>query len=166
MTNKDLMSSDGFGIKYQVPASWTGGTYGGGSTLSDTETTTFTSPDGLEVTLTISRLARGWSPEDPTATVLETQTKSDTLLKWVVVADDSASKAGSIQIQGPNQNLKTGDQKLAGTSIYKLGEVDGSGVYLEIVASYDGESFELSDFTNKDGVKQAKALFESITLYR
>lgn len=162
LVEKSFMSSDNFGITYSMPSTWTGGAYGGGDTLSDSESTTLVAPDGFTVTLSISRLVRGWTAEDPTSKILEVQKTMDTDLTWVTVEHANGSSGPiSLQISNIQTTPSVGDQKVVGSSIYKLGEVDGSGVYLEIYGEYkDAMSFE--DFNAKASVKEAKALFESV----
>lgn len=165
LMESELMTSDSLGIKYKLPASWTGGRYGGGDTISDAETTSITAPDGFTITMTISRLTRGWGPEDPTATVLEVQKSSNTPLTWLIV-DHADGGTGPIALQiAPNDSRpKAGDKKVAGSSIYKLGEAEGAGVYLELSGAYATTS-SLESFNSKNSVKQAKAIIESITLF-
>lgn len=160
--SSDLMSSDNLGVTYKMPSSWAGGKYGGGDTISETESTTLTSPDGFVITMTISRLIRGWEYDSPAATVLDVQNTTGTELKWVTV-DHSAGTTGPINLQiADSQTLPgVGDKKVAGSSIYKLGEVEGSGVYLEMYGGYQ-KDMPLADFNAKQSVGEAKSIFESV----
>lgn len=164
LVSKSLMTSDNFGISYKMPSSWSGGKFGGGDTLSDSESTTLTSPDGFVITMTISRLIRGWEQDSPAATVLDVQKAAGTDLKWVVV-DHSAGTTGPISLQISNSQTlpAVGDKKLAGSSIYKLGEVEGSGVYLEMYGGYK-KDMSLADFNAKQSVAEAKSIFESVKI--
>jgi hypothetical protein len=56
-----------------------------------------------------------------------------------------------------------GSKKVAGSSIYKLGEADGSSVFLEMYGGYTA-NMSLADFNAKESVKQAKAIFESVSI--
>ena len=166
LVSKDLMTSDNLGITYKVPSTWTGGEYGGGDTLSDRETVTLTSEDGFVITMTISRLIRGWTEDSPSSTILDVQQTKGTDISWLVVESlNGASGPIGLQINSAQDIPDVGSQKVAGSSIYKLGEVDGSGVYLEAYGSFDSV-MTLDDFTAKESVKQAKALFESIKVNR
>ncbi len=159
---KNLSTSDNLGITYKVPSTWSGGTYGGGDTLSDSESTTLTAPDGFVVTMTISRLIRGWTQDSAAATVLDAQKTSGTNLTWLVV-DHNDGTNGPINLQVAN-NLPApmvGEKKVAGSSISKLGTAEGSDVYLEIYGGYKTD-MTLTDFNAKEAVKQAKAIFESV----
>lgn len=164
LVEKDFMSSDNLGIRYKVPETWTGGKYGGGDTLSDSESTTLTAPDGLTVTMTISRLVRGWTPDSLMSNVLDVQTATGTALTWLVV-DAPGGTAGplSLQIANGSDIPAVGGQKVAGSSIYKLGDAEGMGVYLEMQAGYN-QNMSLEEFNAKEAVKQAKAMFESVTI--
>lgn len=157
--SKDFMTSDNFGITYKIPSTWTGGSYGGGDTLSDSETTKLTSPDGFVITMTISRLVRGWTQDSQSFEVLETQKQNGTDLSWLVVASNPIS----LQINSAQDLPGVGSKKVAGSSIYKLGEIDGEGVYLEVYGSYE-QDMSLDDFVSTESVKQAKLIFESIKL--
>ena len=159
-----ISSSDGFGVRYTVPSTWTGGKYGGGDSLSESESTTLTAPDGFVITLSVSRLVRGWTYDSPAATILDVQKATGTDLKWVIV-DHENGQDGPIRLQIVNSQItpSVGEKKVAGSSIYKLGDADGSAVYLEVYGGYPSD-MTLADFNDKEATKQAKAVFESIKL--
>jgi len=51
----------------------------------------------------------------------------------------------------------------AGSSIYKLGEAEGSSVYLEMYGGYQ-KDMSLADFNAKQSVVEAKSIFESVKI--
>lgn len=164
LVSKSLMTSDNLGINYKAPSSWSGGSFGGGDTLSDSESTTLTSSDGFVITMTISRLIRGWEYDSLAATILDVQKSIGTDLKWVIV-DHSGGTTGPINLQIVNDQTlpSAGDKKLAGSSIYKLGEAEGSSVYLEMYGGYE-KDMSLADFNAKQSVVEAKSIFESVKI--
>jgi len=165
LVDMDFMTSDNLGIHYKMPSTWTGGKYGGGDNLSDSESTTIKAADGFSIYISISRLIRGWERDSLTAKVLEVQTNAKSGLNWAVV-DRYSSAGSSISLQIFNSKetaYKSGDDKVVGSSIYKLGEAEGSGVYLEMYGGYTA-NMSLADFNAKESVKQAKAIFESLSI--
>jgi len=151
-------------IKYKVPSTWSGGEYGNGDTIDDNEAITLTAPDGFVIHMAISRLVRGWTQDSPAATVLAVQNSSKTDLTWVIVNHDAGTSGPvSLQIANTKDVPTVGSKKFSGTSIYKIGEVDGAGVYLEIYGGYSTD-MNLNDFNNRESVRQAKAIFESVSI--
>lgn len=161
LVGKHLMTSDNLGVVYKVPYTWTGGDFGGGDTLSESESTTLTAPDGFTIHMTISRLTRGWTRDDLTLNVLEVQKTTGTELTWVVVDGDDSKTPTSLQIVNGKDIPAVGDKKLNGASIYKIGTADGQDVYLEIYGGYD-KKMSLEAFNNTEATKQAKAVYESL----
>ena len=164
LVSKSLMTSDNIGINYKAPSTWSGGSFGGGDNLGDSESTTLTSSDGFVITMTISRLIRGWEYDSLTATILDVQKSTGTDLKWVIV-DHSGGTTGPINLQIVNNQVlpSVGDKKLAGSSIYKLGKAEGSSVYLEMYGGYQ-KDMSLADFNAKQSVVEAKSIFESVKI--
>lgn len=165
LVGMEIMTSDSFGIRYKMPSTWSGGKYGGGDNISDSESTTIKAPDGFSIYISISRLIRGWEPDSQTAKVLEVQPNAKAGLNWAVV-DRYNTSGSSISLQIFNSKeraLKVGDDKLQASSIYKLGEAEGSGVYLEMYGGYTS-NMSLDTFNAKESVKQAKAIFESVSI--
>jgi len=160
-----LITSDDLPVTFNVPADWTI-TQSKSDTLSDTQSATLTSADGFFViSMEISRLIRGWGPDSPQVTVLDVQQTKATDLQWVVVDSYIGTDSPKgLQIAQTQDRPEVGSKRVVGSSIVKLGEKDGSGVYLEVYGGFTMANLSLEEFNARENTKQAKLIFESIKI--
>ena len=160
-----LITSDNLPVSFKVPADWTI-TQSKSDTLSNDQTATITNANGFFVIkLEISRLIRGWEADSPQVTVLDVQQTKGTDLQWVVVDSYIGTDSPKgLQIAQTQDRPDVGSKRVVGSSIVKLGEKDGAGVYLEIFGGYTMVNLSLEEFTSRDDTKQAKLIFESMKI--
>ena len=158
-----LKTSDNVGVTFKLPADWRI-KQTTGDTLADLEEAKITSADGFfVVTLTVGDLTRGWTQDSTKSKVLEVQSKANTKLTWVVTDHYAGTNSPKgIQILMNNQSLKVGDEKVDGSSLFKIGEVNNTPISVEAYAGYEMTDLPLAEFNAREHIKQAKLLFESI----
>jgi len=158
-----LKTSNSAGVTFKLPSDWRI-KQTTGDNFANLEEAKITSADGFFViTLTIGDLTRGWTQDSTKSKVLEVQSKANTDLIWVVTdhyLGPNSSKG--IQILMTGQSLKVGDEKVDGSSLFKIGEVNGTPVYIEAYGGYEMADLPLEEFNAREHVKQAKLIFESI----
>ena len=107
--------------------------------------------DGFVLSMSVNNLPRGYEAE-PNNVVLEFK-PIDSTHQWIIT-DNANSKVSRIYVGSGVKNV--------GQKILQAANVSRDGLNIELIGEYSTELGSLAEFSQKQSVKEAKLVFESL----